>query len=233
LEVVPLKESKFYNIIRKYGENNKEMFLKKVEVIRNGRMLDVGCGDGSLTKKIGSKMGTKDIYGIENDDKLIREARRKGIKIFKADANKKLPFRNDFFDVIVSNQVLEHLQNTDNFFREMRRLLKPCGYALLSTNNISSINNIFLLLLGKQPTCFNVSEIQVGNFLKGTKVDMPHLKAFTIPALKDLAEYHGFKVERTFGCGFFVVPLKISKLLSSIVPQYAIFIGIKIRKEIK
>jgi SAM-dependent methyltransferase len=231
MKIRKLEESRFYDICYKYYENCKENFIKRIEKVKNGILLDVGCGDGLFTKQIAKKANAKIIYGIEKDDKLAFKAKEKGIKVLKIDANKKFPLKSNFFDIVVSNQVLEHLWNIDGFYREVKRILKPNGYALISTVNIASLNNLFLLLLSKQPTCFHVSEIQVGNFMKGIKIDMPHLKAFTIPALVDLAHYHGFKVENTYGCGFYLFPLAISNLLSNIIPQYAIFIGIKIRKK--
>jgi SAM-dependent methyltransferase len=55
-----------------------------------------------------------------------------------------------FFDVIFSNQVIEHLDYPDNFVREAFRVLKTDGYVVVATENMASWHNIFALLLGYQ-----------------------------------------------------------------------------------
>lgn len=86
-----------------------------------------------------------------------------------------------------------------------------------------------MILFGMQPPSFHVSEIQVGNPLFGTKTD-GHQQIFTTSALKDLAKYHGFDIEKTFGTGHYFFPSAVSKIFSSVSPRYCIYIGISLRK---
>lgn len=69
----------------------------------------------------------------------------------EADLDAPLPFEDGAFDLVVSNQVLEHLVDTDLFVSEIRRLLRPGGVAVVSTENLASWHNVAALVLGWQP----------------------------------------------------------------------------------
>lgn len=166
---------------------------------------------------------------MDIDQELIDISLKKDIKCVCADANYKFPYDDESFDIIVSNQVMEHVTNTDNFLKEVRRILKPSGYAIISTPNISSIHNLGMLILGKQPFSFHVSEIQVGNPLYGVETH-GHVKIFTISSFKDLSKYHDLKIEKMFGSGYYYCPKKISKFVSKILPRYSVYISMKITK---
>lgn len=93
----------------------------------NAALLDCGCADGELTLKIASKIGSKNIFGVEIVDDLIRKAKQKGISVKQADLNSKLPFDDETIDIVHANQVIEHLFNTDNFISETYRVMKRGG----------------------------------------------------------------------------------------------------------
>lgn len=133
-----------------YKENQKlflEFFIKGSE---NTKLLDLGCSDGKFTKEIAKSIGTDKIYGIEMNKASAKKSKGMGIIVKSSDLNKKFPFPDESFDVVSGNQVLEHLWNTDNFFREVNRVLKNGGYAIISTPNLSSFHSIFFILLGNR-----------------------------------------------------------------------------------
>lgn len=67
------------------------------------------------------------------------------------------------FDLVHANQVIEHLYETDLFIKEIYRILKKGGYAIISTPNLAGLHNIVSLILGKQPFPAHVSnEIVLG-----------------------------------------------------------------------
>src|SRR5262249_52746004 len=129
------------------------------------RMLDLGCSDGRWTLDVARHVGTTNIHGVEMLEARAEEARERGVDVLVADLSAPLTAYEDAsFDVIHSNQVIEHIRDTDCFLREIRRLLRPGGYAVVSTNNLSSWHNIVSLVLGWQPMPCNVSdEVSVGN----------------------------------------------------------------------
>ena len=58
-----------------------------------------------------------------------------------------------------------------------------------------------------------------------------HKRIFTFSALKELFEYHGFKVERIVGVGYHPFPTKIARILSWIDPSHTVYLTMKVRKE--
>ena len=215
------ERTRYFGIATKNYRYNQRLFLTLLEKNEKAAMLDIGCNDGKFTKKAADYVGTSKVYAIEIDKNSAKEAVRHGINVEVGDANKKFPYADNSFDIVISHQVLEHLINTDNFFSEIHRVCRPGGYAVISTSNLSALHNIFLILLGMQPTAVNLSEIQVGNFLFGTKA-AGHIKAFNVSALKDLAKYHHFRVDKILGSGIYPLPIALSKILCKITPRYSL-----------
>jgi len=225
-------------MLEKYTENI-ERFLKLLSPAQT--LLDIGCGDGSFTKRIAETTGANEIFGIKIVSKFAMEAKMKGINVVLADANKPFPFRDCSFDAVVSNQVIEHINYTDLFVKECYRVLKTGGYAVVSTENLASLHNIFSLILGYQPFSTRVSdEVVLGNPLNPNykvrdKHSGPrhysHRRIFVARSLKELFEWHGFKVEVIIGSHLYPLPSFISRQLpQAILRRYGANITIKAYK---
>lgn len=223
-------DSSLYGLAAKYYVYNHNVLLSLLEKGNGSTLLDVGCNDGNFTIKAAEVIGTRNLYGVDINRDILQQALSKGIEAKHHDVNKRFPFEDSCFDVVISNQVLEHVIDTDNFFREIYRILKKGGYAVISTPNISSFHNLALLNLGMQPPGLHVSEVQVGNPLYGTETH-GHIKLFNVSSLKDLAKYHGYSVESVKGVGIYPLPINISCLLSKVFGRYCIYLTIKMRKE--
>ncbi|NHV05704.1 MAG: class I SAM-dependent methyltransferase [Thaumarchaeota archaeon] len=138
--------------------------LDLLEADSSAKLLDVGCGNGENTTKYAAKIGTKNVYGIEVVEERARAAQSRDIYTYIADLNKKWPIESEEFDVVIANQVIEHLWNTRLFVGECFRVLKPHGYALVATENLASWPNILSLLLGYQPfSTTNICGYSLGN----------------------------------------------------------------------
>ena len=159
-------------IYNKWEKSRNENFINLLEFNPNAKLLDIGCGNGNFTLKVKNKIGCSAVYGIETYDPFIKEAEEKGILIIKYDLNKfPYPIENESFDVIISNQVIEHLYYPVKFMKEIYRILKPNSYAVISTENLSSWDNITALLLGYFPFSMELDGgLKLGNPLS------PHYK---------------------------------------------------------
>lgn len=98
-----------------------------VEPGHKRRALDLGCGNGywsNQLKKKGWNVTSADIEKNATNALIV-------------DAEKPLPFLNNYFDLIWSSEVIEHIKNLDNFIYETKRVLKPRGSLIITTPNSS------------------------------------------------------------------------------------------------
>ena len=208
--------------------------LSMAEVKKGCVLLDIGCGGGDLTIEFGKRIKAAKIYGIDIMREAVVAARKKRIIAIEADANQKLPFEDDFFDVILCNQVAEHLLIPDKPFEEIRRTLKNDGYAIFSVPNLCSLHNRILVTLGFQPTTISPStKLVFGNPARGSRSDVGpgrHLTAFSPSALKEMINFYGLKIEKFCGSGFYPFGTRLSKVLSDLFPTLSVYNIVKIVK---
>ena len=103
------------------------------------RVLDIGCGTGSLSMRIGAVAPSAFIMGIDMDEEALAIARGKflrassGMRLHRGLAQH-LPFASEKFDVVVSSLFFHHLRSTEkrDVLREARRVLKPAGRLVIA-----------------------------------------------------------------------------------------------------
>jgi ubiquinone/menaquinone biosynthesis C-methylase UbiE len=231
-----------------YGQNDNNI-ISLLEKNPKANVIDIGCGDGQKTIKFKKQIGCKTITGLDGVSERLSAAKKIGVdKIILADIEKKWPFRKNQFDVVISNQVIEHIANTDNFIQEIYRILKPGGYCVISTENLASWHNIFALILGFQDFSHHtIMKLHVTNplsphFMEKTLtwskkansgVDdtaFPHLKILTYKSLKKVFEAYDFIFEKGKSSGYYPLFGRLSFLLSKIDPYHSHFITVKMRK---
>ncbi len=100
------------------------------ELFRKGRILDIGCGSFPYFL---STTDFKEKYGV---DPSLQITSNKDIKLFKQDVTKeKLPFADNYFDVVTMLAVFEHIEHKklDFVLSEIRRVLKKDGVVIITT----------------------------------------------------------------------------------------------------
>lgn len=117
--------------------HEKIRFLKEIQLIEkykeSGRILDIGCGGGGLTKMLKEKGW--EVYGM---DLYEKSGNNYNINIKYGDL-KELKYPSNFFDVITAWAVFEHLYDPMSYFLEIRRMLKQNSIFICLVNNINSI----------------------------------------------------------------------------------------------
>lgn len=161
------------------------------ELGRVNKILDVGCGKGEVGYILLTKKISKYVYGVDVDEDALKEARKKGLLTFKVDLNsEKLPFPEEFFDIIISLDVIEHIINIDNMMSEIRRVLKTNGILIISTPNVQFIYHIIRLILGYGPrTSFGDAK-----YYGSELYDHGHVHYFTIKDLRNILERYNFEI---------------------------------------
>lgn len=104
------------------------------EGLHNNKILDLGCGDGVLSHLLNSKGAI--VSGIDYSEIAIEFAKEKtkGSTIdFTHGSAYDLPYDDNSFDIVVSSDVIEHLQNTSIYLSEIKRVVRPKGLVVIST----------------------------------------------------------------------------------------------------
>jgi ubiquinone/menaquinone biosynthesis C-methylase UbiE len=100
------------------------------------KILDVGCGHGDFLKPVHNK--TIHSYGIDPDKEALDK--NSFIKNKIIGTVESLPFESNFFDLVISAWVLEHLADPKKAFQEIFRVLKPGGKVIFLTPNAWNYN---------------------------------------------------------------------------------------------
>ncbi len=97
------------------------------------RVLDLGAGRGAK-EEMDFRGTCAFIAGADPEGTVLQNPRLDDAKVLLP-PDYVLPFPDGAFDVVISNSVIEHLQDPDAFFREVHRVLKPKGRFLAKTPN--------------------------------------------------------------------------------------------------
>lgn len=215
----------------RWEEKRDGQFLDFLEVDSCARVVDLGCGDGRFSLRVASRIGCDGVVGVDVEDGSLELARSRGVDVMRLNLDSGLPFSDESFDVIVSNQVLEHLWFPVGFVYEVFRVLRSGGYAVLSTENLSSWDNIVSLLLGFTPFSMEFDRfVKFGNPLSPHNGLVrsgypPHTRVLTVRGLSGIFDKVGFSVEGVRGSGY--LPFNF---LSDLDVCHSRFVTFKVRK---
>jgi 2-polyprenyl-3-methyl-5-hydroxy-6-metoxy-1,4-benzoquinol methylase len=221
-------------------QTNENIFREAIEKacgrINASKMVDIGSGDGKHSKRLAALAGADEWWCIDHDPVCLEKAKRRGARIVKADINEPINLPEKMFDLLIANQVIEHVYKTDVLVREAVRILKIGGVGLWCTPNLASWHNVLALVLGYQPFSSQISdEVFLGNpihpaYRKKIREAQAHLRLFTKRSLSELLEYHGFKVISFEGLGYYPLPQRFAMLMDGIDPIHAAYLLIQVKK---
>ena len=102
----------------------KEFKIISDLILKNSRVLDVGCGDGELMSFLYKNI-TKDIRGIEISKQNVQKCISKGLTVIEGDAEKDLfQFPDSSFDIVILGQTLQAFLNPEKVLNELLRVGK-------------------------------------------------------------------------------------------------------------
>ncbi len=134
------------------------------------KVLDAAAGNGYLTNWMINQGLSVTPVDIAREQWAV-----KGVACEEIDLNQKLPYPDRSFDLIVSVETIEHLENPYHILREFSRLLKPSGFLIVSTPNVHSFKSRIKYPILGLPSLFefvkddsmgqHISPVSIGHFL--------------------------------------------------------------------
>lgn len=117
--------------------------FKELELNENTKLLDVGCGTGQFLSKLNELKGPAKLYGIDISEEMLKKAKQRlgsAAELKIADVHV-LPFKENYFDYVISTEAFHHYGSQLSALKEMKRVAKP-GRRII----ISDINFFFKLI---------------------------------------------------------------------------------------
>jgi ubiquinone/menaquinone biosynthesis C-methylase UbiE len=219
---------------------NEALFRREMLVavarLRGEVLVDLGAGNGQESVALARQCKAKTVICVDHDPKELARANKLKIKAVKADLNQPIPLADNLADVVIANQVIEHIAKTDTLVKEIERILRPGGRAIICTPNLASWHNIAALVMGWQPFSSQVSDAAfLGNplhplYKQAIQEEQAHLRVFTRRSLTDLLGFHGLEIDEARGIGFYPFRGGLAKQLARLDPSHAAYILVQGRK---
>jgi len=156
------------------------------------KILDVGCGQGFLTVLI-KKWCNCDVYGLDIEVEEREHFRSEKIPVKACNVEKEnFPFRDNFFDYVICNEIIEHLMFSPfQMLKEIHRVLKSGGMLILTTPNMATLIKRVRFMLGK-----NIYPPYSIHYK--TPLHDRHNREYVMAEVKQLLLEHGFVINKAF-----------------------------------
>ncbi|SVA25238.1 uncharacterized protein METZ01_LOCUS78092 [marine metagenome] len=163
-----------------WNEENLERILKFCSDKIQGRVLDVGCGDGFFTAQILQRFNLKNVYGLDISSKAVDLARLKHPKInFQQSALNHIPEETNSIDSITMIEVIEHLVDIEGTLKELFRVMKPGGILLITTTDFNLLKQVIIAMFFFEKYFYPTN---------------PHIRFFKKSTLADILSKNGFSI---------------------------------------
>lgn len=159
------------------------VMLNRATTLSNSNLniLDLGCGNGSLTKEI-AKRGYQ-ITGVEESESGVKYANKfaSNCRFIRGSIYEEPPQEfKQAFNIVISTEVIEHLYYPKELAKYARKCLKVNGQFIVTTPYHGYLKNLLIAITGKMDRHFT------------TLWDGGHIKFFSVATLKELLKLEGF-----------------------------------------
>jgi len=128
-----------------------EEILRLIEklALKHPRILDLGCGHGWFTERL-ADVGEAHGIDLSSEGIAAAQARRPDIAYMAGDIYE-APLRKDYFDIVVSQEVIAHVQDQPQYVQRAAEVLREGGYLIITTGNKFVIDRLGDVGWVKQP----------------------------------------------------------------------------------
>lgn len=182
------------------------------------RILDVGAGYGRDLFAVQAAIPEAHLFAVEGYPPAVEHLGERGVSVVSINLERdRLPFEDNSFDVVMCNQVIEHIKEIFWLVGEMSRVCRRDGHIMIGTPNLGSLHNRVALFFGHQPPAIHVFG--------------PHVRGYTVHGLSEFLQEGGLlKVEKAVGSGFYPFKPRISRRLAKVAPGLAVSTFVLSRK---
>lgn len=172
--------------------------IDKLQII-SPVILDAGCGDGLMLQAL-QKLSGAEIWGIDYNPLRLEQAMKLVPQVnFKEGSLENIDFSDQHFDVIVLNQVLEHIQADEEVLKEIHRVLKDEGVLILGVPNEG---------------CF-LARLRNSYFQPEIKKTTDHVHFYTVDYLLSILQKNNFSIKTIWQQSFFIPYTRLSNILAA------------------
>ena len=162
--------------------------------LRGRKILTVGCGSA---QDLWYLARDNEIYGMDYANSGLEVARSHGVNVRTGDlnSNASLPFEDEFFDIVVCKDILEHLLDPMAVVREVKRVLKTDGYLIVSVPNHFCLPMRLRIFAGRGIVYHSLMEDHRREY---DEWNYMHIRFFTYAGFKRFLRYSGFTPQKWF-----------------------------------
>lgn len=145
------------------------------EQVAGLNVLDIASGEGYGSAMLAGRAAT--VFGVDIDAEAVASANirygRSGVLEYQVGNAYAIPFGDHTFDAVVSFETIEHIDHPQRLLKEIKRVLKKSGFAVISTPNKKIYNRGL-----NEPNRFHLSEMEIGEFTSTLESYFAHVAVF-------------------------------------------------------
>ncbi|MEZ4595900.1 MAG: class I SAM-dependent methyltransferase [Chloroflexota bacterium] len=166
----------------RFGQDRRLAMVEQWVALEGARILDVGCGIGTYVRRF--RAFSDEVYGVEVEEERVREASLElpHIQVARGEA---LPFPDGHFDLVFSNEVIEHVDDDRRTIEEAVRVTRVGGHIVtFAPNRLYPFETHGAYLGGR----YVFGNVPLVNWLPDPVRDRlaPHVRAYTRHGIRAL-----------------------------------------------
>jgi methionine biosynthesis protein MetW len=202
-----------------YGRHHVRAFAGRLRDLST--VLDLGAGSGADLELVRQAHPRAALHGVEMHPPAVEELRSRGVVTHALDLERDaLPFDDGVVDLVIANQVLEHVKEIFWITHQISRVLQVGGHFLIGVPNLASLHNRLLLMAGRQPTAIQTASAHVRGY---TRHDLLRFLETVFSG--------GYREIARGGSNFYPFPPLLARPLARLAPGMAWGLFLLLRKE--